>query len=796
MTAATYTSDLVLIDGFEVTTNVTAWNINGSGGASLGAGRDYAIEGTNAVDKQISGAGVEKAFAHDNGSWTIGADDHHYIWITLGTFGLAETRDNRGIAVIIGDSASAYIQYHVNGVDTLPQGGMIPYAVRFVTGSITNIRTQTGSPGSTPTWIGGSCHVTGTAKFANMGIDVARFGTGYDILNGTGADPEADFAGIATDDATTAEGVLLVAQGGFSLQGKLRIGSGATACEFLDLNTNIFFTDVLHALSDFTEILIENASSILTLTNVNFISLDSNVSGNLGRLEVLTSAAVLTLINVGFIGTADTVLGSGSTLTGCRWIGSSIITANGATLTNGSISAFEDQKIIDAQDETSYDNSPTTEGTFVGGTSFDVSDTITMSDGSVITVDAVSGNVVTEFTVSSTTATRSVTGVANTQVSTNDTGVDFTLTPEGDNLVDVSPLIWDTASDADPELDGMTITKGNAATHAIEFGTTSPLNITLNDWTVSGYNAANGNLDSTFHVLRTSGGETVTINVVGGSGNFSYKTEGAVVVIVEDPVSLTVNTVDAAGDPIGSAEVHVTTADTSGPLPFEDAVTITRSGSVATVAHTAHGMLNTNKVMIRGPLEDEYRGVQTITNVSANAYDYTVSGSPTTPSVGTRLVHEQDETFYNNSPTTEGVFVGGTGHANNDVLTLDKGVIIIVDLVAGGVVTEFTVDVTDSLDGTTDSDTLTQLATTGSGIDFTLSPDDDNLTVTSTAVIISGTSDSGGEIVDTRTYSGDQPVQGYSRKATAQPFLQEGVISGTISSTDGLTTNAVMISDE
>jgi hypothetical protein len=83
--------------------------------------------------------------------------------------------------------------------------------------------------------------------------------------------------------------------------------------------------------------------------------------------------------------------------------------------------------------------------------------------------------------------------------------------------------------DPDGELDNMTFTIGSNAHHAIEFGLTSPLTMTLQSPVMTGFNASNGQNDSTFHVKRTSG--TVTINIIGGTGNFSYRTDGATVVI-------------------------------------------------------------------------------------------------------------------------------------------------------------------------------------------------------------------------------------------------------------------------
>jgi len=337
----------------------------------------------------------------------------------------------------MGDSTSAFVKFHVDGKDTLPLGGGKVYPIRFVNTTLTNLRTLVGSPGTTPSWIGGGLNTTASVMGDNLGLDGARIGTGYDILNGTGADPEADFAGIASDDEGTSEGIFQTASGGFNLQGKLRIGSGATACELLDSNTNIFILDTIHSLADFTEILIENASSIVTLTNVNFNALGTN---NKGRLEVLTSAATLTWNNVGFSGFGVTILGTGSSLLGGRWIGCDIITANGADLSGSDVSAFE--------------------------------------------------------------------GTANT-----------------------SALIWDVATNPNGQLDDMTFTKGSAATHAIEFGTNSPLTMTLTGVSFNGYNASDAQDDSAIHFKRTTG--TINLTITGGSTP-SFRTDGATINILSD----------------------------------------------------------------------------------------------------------------------------------------------------------------------------------------------------------------------------------------------------------------------
>lgn len=198
---------------------------------------------------------------------------------------------------------------------------------------------------------------------------------------------------------------------------------------------------------------------------------------------------------------------------------------------------------------------------------------------------------------------------------------------------DTSAVTWNVATDPSGLLDNMTIAKGAAAHHAIEFGTTAPLTINLTGMTFTGFNATDAQNDSTFHVLRTSG--TVTINVSGSTGNLSYKSAGATVNIVENPVAVTVTVLDNTGADLQNARVLVETSNGTGPYPFEESVTITRVSSTASVAHTGHGLANNDKVVIEGADQLEYNGVHTISNVTTNAYDYTVSGAPTSPATGT-----------------------------------------------------------------------------------------------------------------------------------------------------------------
>jgi hypothetical protein len=137
------------------------------------------------------------------------------------------------------------------------------------------------------------------------------------------------------------------------------------------------------------------------------------------------------------------------------------------------------------------------------------------------------------------------------------------------------------------------------------------------------------------NVWNDDASHTLTINATNGSSMTAGDPgvgNGQTNVI--NAVTLTITVTDINGAVIENARVLLE-ANTGGPAPSGDTVTITRSGTTASVSHTAHGMSNGDKVVIRDANEEDYNGVFTISNVTTNGYDYTVSGSPTTPATGT-----------------------------------------------------------------------------------------------------------------------------------------------------------------
>jgi len=199
---------------------------------------------------------------------------------------------------------------------------------------------------------------------------------------------------------------------------------------------------------------------------------------------------------------------------------------------------------------------------------------------------------------------------------------------------DTAAIVWDTNNETDTKLDNCTFEKGATANHAIQLGTTSPTTVTLRGITFTGYNASNGQNDSTILVSRTSG--TVTINVVSCVGNVTYKSAGATVVISSNPVTASVTVKDTAVPPVAvqSARVLVL-AYSGGPMPYNVTVAITNSGTTATVAHTSHGMATNDKVQISGASHWQNNGVFVITKTSDNEYTYTLPSAPGSNPTGT-----------------------------------------------------------------------------------------------------------------------------------------------------------------
>lgn len=216
-----------------------------------------------------------------------------------------------------------------------------------------------------------------------------------------------------------------------------------------------------------------------------------------------------------------------------------------------------------------------------------------------------------------------------------------------------SSLVWDANLDPDGELDDVVFnsTDSTNAVHAIEFGDTVPATMTLRGCTFTGFNAADTQNDSTFHFKDTTG--TITLNLVNCTGNASYRSDGATINIVQDPVTTTVKAIETDGTELQNVLVLLEASDGTGDLPYQDSVSITQSAGTATVTHTGHGLSTNQYVVIRGALPQGYSKRAQITVTDANTYTYSVSSGLSSPATGT--------------PVSTGALVYGFTDVNGEV---------------------------------------------------------------------------------------------------------------------------------
>lgn len=132
-------------------------------------------------------------------------------------------------------------------------------------------------------------------------------------------------------------------------------------------------------------------------------------------------------------------------------------------------------------------------------------------------------------------------------------------------------------------------------------------------------------------------GTNIDISKSNGSNPTTYEnapSNTATITYVGAAVTLTVTAQEVDGTPVQNVRVHLEATGT-GSLPDGDTVTISNSGTTATVTHTAHGLSTGDKVVIRGASHDENNGVFSITVTGTNTYTYTMGSAPGSSPTGT-----------------------------------------------------------------------------------------------------------------------------------------------------------------
>ena len=370
MAVGSYNVDLTDATLAESTTGFSDINIaGGGGGGALSLEVDFAIQGSFAINRAISGTRTRGVF-YDLGSATaLGADDHVFVWTLCATPGISQTKAAGGVIVMIASANNNnYNQYYVNGSDTLPQGGMQNYAIH--SSSAASTTGGTGLSGN-PRYFGAAAGITATAKGDNFACDAIRYGTGYYIVDGEVANPII-FTEAAADNDLNANryGVFTEVPGGFALKGRFVVGQTTartpTQAYMEDSNTAIAFTDTEFSLSDFTQVIFDHPSTIAKLTNISFTAVGTN---NPGQFNVLDSSTTGYFTSLVFNSIGTTKLNASAQVTGSTWNTCDTIFQSGSTIIT---STFNDTSNTEST-IISDDPSLISNNTFLGdGTKFGI----------------------------------------------------------------------------------------------------------------------------------------------------------------------------------------------------------------------------------------------------------------------------------------------------------------------------------------------------------------------------------------------------------------------------------------
>jgi len=177
----------------------------------------------------------------------------------------------------------------------------------------------------------------------------------------------------------------------------------------------------------------------------------------------------------------------------------------------------------------------------------------------------------------------------------------------------------------------------DGSNHAINLGTiSSTISMNWNNYLTS-YATINGSSGNEAILVSVSSGQTLTINVGTGYSTPSiYNTGSGTVTVVSGQVTTSVTVKDlTTGNNVEGARVLIWATNNVNKF-YNASVTITGSGTTATVTHTGHGLSTGDKVIISGVTnDDDYNGVFSITYISSSSYSYTADDTLTSPATGT-----------------------------------------------------------------------------------------------------------------------------------------------------------------
>lgn len=617
MAAPSYTTDLSLIHACDAAnaswSEPTGFTV---GGITLPE-TDFFIHNTGCLSKNQQTTGGNGAIFNMGSGQTVPTDGAFFAWIIFSAPNALAAESSGGMQMFVGSATSAFKQFYVRGSDTYPYGGWVCIPVnpnidsqnQTITVNATN-RTFTRSTGSFVTDGFEPGMVITTTGFTNAGNNTTKIiesvattvitvtsGTGLVTETPGGGDERIRFCDAVTGTPST------------TLQ---YFGAGVSCPTFAPTKGQAFGLDICR----FGRGEARFASGDLAngyCTFAGYAATNDSLANRYGLIQAVSGGYLWQgLMTLGYGGAVD-----------FRDSNTMVMIANTKRVTSN----FNKIEIKNASSRVDWTNI-----SFLA--------LGTMSKGRLEVVDDCDVNIsYCTFTDMDTFIFKASSDVLNctfrrcNTITANDAKFAGSLFDVSSVAADTSQLIWNVNTDPSSDLTSCTFVKGANAHHAIEFGTSSPTSMTLTNVTLTGFNASNGQNDSAVHIKRTAG--TVTLTITGGTSP-SYKTDGATVVIVTSSRTIKAIAQKADGTKVASAMVLLRTAATAaGGFPYDATVTITNSGTTATVTHNSHGMATNDKVQITGASLSANNGVFIITKVDDNSYTYTMSSSPGSSPTGT-----------------------------------------------------------------------------------------------------------------------------------------------------------------
>ncbi len=339
---ATYAHDLTTITTAE---SGTWGEITGYvGGGAPAADTDYFIQGTGCYTQSEGGkTGLQVSMYFNYGSdlsASITSGKCVFFWqVVLAGNGM-DTFANGGLRLGIGSSAADFKQW-ISGGNNFgrnPYGGWQNIAIDP---TYTPVDYTLGTPTTAMQYFCSHPNLVAAISKGNLhGMDAIRYGRGQLTATSTAC----TFTGLGTfndyNDATNGYnrlGLFQAISGGYLWKGLLSLGTSGASCTFSDSNINITIDNTPRTNATFNTININNASSSITWTNINFAALSATQLSK-GDFAMIDNATVV-FTSCSFTDMNTFTFNTNATVTSTTFRRCAAITAGGGTFTSSIVDA-------------------------------------------------------------------------------------------------------------------------------------------------------------------------------------------------------------------------------------------------------------------------------------------------------------------------------------------------------------------------------------------------------------------------------------------------------------------------